>query len=74
MYFKLVEQICKTKKIRKTFVELLNFCMGRCWIRSCRFSQRFQRFQNTNLQSHWLSESSQTCIPMRLQIRVLKSI
>ena len=44
-----MEQICKTKKIRKKFVSLLNFCMGRCGIRSCRFSQRFKQISKHEL-------------------------
>ena len=43
MYFNLRNKFVKRKKIRKTFVNLLNFCMGRCEIRSCRFSQRFKQ-------------------------------
>ena len=43
MYFNLRNKFVKRKKIRKTFVNLLNFCMGRCGIRSCRFSQRFKQ-------------------------------
>ena len=35
-----MKQVCKMRKIRKTFVNLSNFCMGRCWIRSWRFQRR----------------------------------
>ena len=44
-----MEQICKTKKRRKKFVNLLNFCMGRCGIRSYRFSQRFKQISKHEL-------------------------
>ena len=27
-----MKQVCKTRKIQKTFVNLLSFCMGRCGI------------------------------------------
>ena len=43
MYFNLRNKFVKRKKIRKTFVNLLNFCIGRCGIRSCRFSHRFKQ-------------------------------
>ena len=43
--------------------------MGRCGIRSCRFSERFKQ---ANLQSHWLSKIGCFRQPMRLQICILK--
>ena len=49
-----MKQVCKTRKIRKAFVNLLSFCMGRCGIRSWRFSERLKQ---ANLQSHWRSEN-----------------
>ena len=58
-----MKQVCKTRKIRKTFVNLINFFMGRCGIRSCRFSERFKQ---ANLQSHWLSKIA--CFPTANEI------
>ena len=48
-----VKQICKTKKIRKTFVNLFSFCMGRFGIRSCRFSQRFKQISKHEFAISW---------------------
>ena len=49
MYFNLRNKFVKRKKIRKTFINLLNFSMGRCGIRSCRFSQRFKQISKHEL-------------------------
>ena len=49
MYFNLRNKFVKRKKIRKTFVNLLNFCMGRCGIRSSRFSHRFKQISKHEL-------------------------
>ena len=38
-----MKQVCKTKKIPKTSVYSLSFCIGRCGIRSCRFSRGFKQ-------------------------------
>ena len=46
MYFNLWKKFVKRKKIRKKFI---NFCMGRCGIRSCRFSQRFKQISKHEL-------------------------
>ena len=49
MYFNLRNKFVKRKKIRKTFINLLNFSMGRCGTRSCRFSQRFKQISKHEL-------------------------
>ena len=66
MYFNLRNKFVK----RKTFVNLFNFCMGRCGIRSCRFSQRFKQI-SINSQMVYKFECF---LKMKLQIRVLKSV
>ena len=58
-----MKQVRKTRKIRKTFVNLLNFCIGKCGIRSWRFSERFKQ---ANLQFHWLSKIA--CSPTTNEI------
>ena len=52
-----MKQVCKTRKIRKTFVNLFNFCMDDAGFALGAFSDVSKSFQNTNLQSHWLSRS-----------------
>ena len=47
MYFNLRNKFVKRKKIRKTFVNLLNFCG------TMRDHNVSNRFQNTNLQFHF---------------------
>ena len=74
MYFNLRNKFVKRKKIRKTFVNLLNFAWDDAGFALAAFHNVSNRFQNTNLQFHWLSGNTQTCTPMRLRIRVLKSV
>ena len=47
--------------------------MGRCGIRSCRFSQRLKQISKHELAIS-LAVRKQICIPIRLQVRVLKSV
>ena len=43
-----MKQICKTRKIRKTLVDLLSFCMEQCGTCSWRFSERFKQVSKYN--------------------------
>ena len=63
-----MKQVCKTRKIRKTFVNILNFCMGRCWIHSWRFQRRFKQVSKYEFA---ISLAVRTFELMRLQIRIL---
>ena len=44
-----MKQVCKTRKIRKTFVNWFNSCVGRCWTRFWRFQRRFKRVSESEL-------------------------